>query len=182
MNLDEIVEAFEKDRPKDSKTQQQLVQPSAKEHYDEEDLIQFTELDMSKPLVRACTELGYDHPTIIQRKAIPTILDGHDVLAHSVTGSGKTASYLLPILQRYLKQRQTVKTELGKLRYLILQPTRELAAQSHSMLQKLSKYLPPGFNSAVLFGGSNLKEERRVICQELPDLVISTTGRLIDHL
>ena len=137
---------------------------------------------MSKPLVRACTELGYDHPTIIQRKAIPTILEGHDVLAHSVTGSGKTASYLLPILQRYLKQRQTVKTELGKLRYLILQPTRELAAQSHSMLQKLSKYLPPGFNSAALFGGSSLKEERRQICQELPDLVISTTGRLIDHL
>lgn len=101
-----LVEAFEKDHnPKHSKTQQQLSEPSAKEHYDEEDLIQFTDLAMSKPLVRACTELGYDHPTIIQRKAIPTILEGHDVLAHSVTGSGKTAAYLLPILQGYLTKR-----------------------------------------------------------------------------
>ena len=103
-DIKDLIASFEKDRPKDNK-QEKLIEPSAKEHYDEEDLVQFTELAMSKPLVRACTELGYDHPTIIQRKAIPTILEGHDVLAHSVTGSGKTAAYLLPILQRYLTQR-----------------------------------------------------------------------------
>jgi len=56
------------------------------------------------------------------------------VLAHSVTGSGKTASYLLPILQKYLRHRMAINAEIGKLRYLILQPTRELAAQSHAML------------------------------------------------
>ena len=130
----------------------------AKEHYDPEDLIQFHELMLQKPLVKACSDLGYDHPTIIQRKTVPAILEGHDILAHSVTGSGKTASYLLPILQKYLKLRQTKQVEMGKLRYLILQPTRELAAQSHSMHQSLAKYMPTSFNSCVVFGGSDMKE------------------------
>jgi len=104
------------------------------------------------------------------------------VLAHSVTGSGKTASYLLPILQKYLRHRMTINTEIGKLRYLILQPTRELAAQSHAMLQSLSKFMPQGFNSIALFGGSSMKDERRKISYESPDLVIATPGRLIDHM
>ena len=104
------------------------------------------------------------------------------MLAHSVTGSGKTASYLLPILQKYLRHRMTINTEIGKLRYLILQPTRELAAQSHAMLQSLSKFMPQGFNSIALFGGSSMKDERRKISYESPDLVIATPGRLIDHM
>jgi|TARA_B110000285_G_C15051354_1_gene577174 superfamily II DNA/RNA helicase len=53
---------------------------------------------LSKPLVKACSELDYDHPTVIQRKMLPAVLEGHDVLAHAVTGSGKTAAYLLPLL------------------------------------------------------------------------------------
>ena len=65
---------------------------------------------------------------------VPAVLEGHDIMAHSVTGSGKTAAYLLPIMQKYLKLRQQTHVEMGKLRYLILQPTRELAAQCHSML------------------------------------------------
>ena len=145
-------------------------------------MIGFDQLLLAKPLVRACTELGYEHPTVIQRKAIPSILSGHDVQAHAVTGSGKTASYLLPILQRYLRMRQTVKMELGKLRYLVLLPTRELVAQTHSMLQNLTKYMPKNFNTAGLFGGSSLKDQRRQLCSELPDFIVATTGRLIDHI
>jgi len=83
---------------------------------------------LSKPLVRACSDLDYEHPTVIQRMTIPSVLEGHDIMAHSVTGSGKTAAYLLPILQKYLKLRATNQVEMGKLRYLVLQPTRELAA------------------------------------------------------
>lgn len=73
-------------------------------------------------------------------------------------------------------------TDIGQLRYLVLQPTRELAAQSHAMLQNLAKYVPTSFNSAALFGGSSLRDERRKITQECPDLVIATPGRLIDHM
>lgn len=151
-------------------------------HYDKEDLVQFHDLLLQKPLIRACSDLDYQHPTIIQRRVIPTILEGHDVLAHAVTGSGKTASYLLPILQKYLRYRMTLDTDIGQLRYLVLQPTRELAAQSHAMLQNLAKYVPTSFNSAALFGGSSLRDERRKITQECPDLVIATPGRLIDHM
>ena len=73
-------------------------QNQAKLFYDKDDLIQFHELMLAKPLVKACSDLEYEHPTIIQRKVIPSILEGHDILAHSVTGSGKSASFLLPIL------------------------------------------------------------------------------------
>jgi superfamily II DNA/RNA helicase len=83
---------------------------------------------LAKPLVKACSDLEYEHPTIIQRKVIPAILEGNDILAHSVTGSGKSAAFLLPILQKWVRLSQTRATEMGKLRYLILQPTRELAA------------------------------------------------------
>jgi superfamily II DNA/RNA helicase len=88
--------------------------------YDKDDLIQFHELMLAKPLVKACSDLEYEHPTIIQRKVIPAILEGNDILAHSVTGSGKSAAFLLPILQKWIRLSQTRQTEMGKLRYLIL--------------------------------------------------------------
>jgi ATP-dependent RNA helicase DDX27 len=95
-------------------------------HYDKEDLISFHELLLGKPLTKACADLNYEHPTVIQRMVIPSILEGSDVMAHAVTGSGKTACYLLPILQKYIRLRQSSAGSTGKLRYLVLQPTREL--------------------------------------------------------
>jgi ATP-dependent RNA helicase DDX27 len=83
-------------------------------------------------------------------------LEGNDVLAHSVTGSGKTAAYLLPILEKYIKLRQARAATIGKLRYLVLQPTRELAAQCYSMLEGLSRYLT-AFSASAVYGGSNLR-------------------------
>jgi ATP-dependent RNA helicase DDX27 len=160
----------------------QVPVTNAKEHYDKEDLIQFHELNLSKPLVRACSELDYEHPTVIQRMAIPAIAEGHDILAHSVTGSGKTAAYLLPILQKYLQLRMVNNVEINKLRYLILQPTRELAAQCHSMLQSLSKYMPVSFKTCAVFGGSSLRDQKRQISFDSPDVIVATTGRLIDHI
>jgi len=71
---------------------------------------------------------------------------------------------------------------MGKVRYLVLTPTRELAAQAHSMLQGLSKFMPPGFNTAAIFGGSSLKDQKRQITYESPDFLVATTGRLIDHI
>ena len=89
-------------------------------HYDKEDLISFHQLFISKPLSKAAHDLDYDHPTVIQRKVIPAILEGNDVLAHSVTGSGKTAAYLLPILEKFIKMRNSGAASIGKLRFLVL--------------------------------------------------------------
>ena len=130
----EMAKLFEEEKLDDFTAHHQLPGRTAKIHYDKEDLIQFHELMLSKPLVRACSDLDYEHPTVIQRMCIPAILEGHDIMAHSVTGSGKTAAYLLPMMQKYLKLRQTNSVEMGKVRYLVLTPTRELAAQCHSML------------------------------------------------
>jgi len=80
---------------------------AAKIHYDKEDLVSFHSLSLSKPLTKACQELEYEHPTVIQRKVIPSIIEGHDILAHAVTGSGKSAAFLLPILEKYVRMRQT---------------------------------------------------------------------------
>jgi superfamily II DNA/RNA helicase len=79
-----------------------LVPEEKKFKYDKEDLISFHELFLSKPLVKACTSLEYDHPTRIQRSVIPQVLAGKDILANAVTGSGKTAAYLLPILEKQI--------------------------------------------------------------------------------
>ena len=111
---------------------------------------------------------------------IPAILEGNDVLAHSVTGSGKTAAYLLPILEKYIKLRQAKAATIGKVRYLVLQPTRELAAQCHSMLAGLSRYLS-AFSSAAVYGGSNLRQQRHEL-DSAPDFIVATTGRLLDHV
>jgi ATP-dependent RNA helicase DDX27 len=149
-------------------------------HYDKEDLISFHSLYISKVLAKACSELEYEHPTVIQRNVIPAVIEGHDILAHAVTGSGKTAAYLLPILEKYVRLRQTKSISIGKLRYLVMQPTRELAVQCHSMLALLCKHLN-GFTSLPVFGGSSLAQQRRELDQ-VPDFIVATPGRLQDHI
>ena len=74
-------------------------------HYDKEDLVTFHSLFISKALTKAAAELEYEHPTVIQRNVIPSIIEGNDIMAHAVTGSGKTAAYLLPILEKYVRLR-----------------------------------------------------------------------------
>ena len=145
-------------------------------HYDKEDLISFHSLYISKPLAKACSELEYEHPTVIQRNVIPAVIEGHDILAHAVTGSGKTAAYLLPILEKYVRLRQSKSISIGRLRYLVMQPTRELAVQCHSMLSLLCKHLN-GFTSLPVFGGSSLAQQRRELDQ-VPDFIVATPGRL----
>jgi ATP-dependent helicase YprA (DUF1998 family) len=81
------------------------VKENARIHYDKEDLISFHQLFISKPLAKAAQDLDFEHPTVIQRQTIPAIIEGNDILAHAVTGSGKTASYLLPILEKWVRAR-----------------------------------------------------------------------------
>lgn len=124
-------------------------------------------------LLRAVDNAGYDIPTPIQTQAIPPALSGKDLLACAQTGTGKTAGFLLPILQRL------AKGERGRVRALVITPTRELAAQIGESALVYGKYLR--IRSAVIFGGVRLGPQFERLRSGV-DLLIATPGRLLDHV
>ena len=136
----------------------------------------FTTLGLSKPILRAIEEAGYDKPTPIQEKAIPTILEGVDVLAGAQTGTGKTAGFTLPLLQ-LLTDTPIQKGKARKVRALILTPTRELAAQVAESVGTYGKHLP--FSHTVIFGGVGINPQISRLRKGV-DIVIATPGRLLD--
>ncbi len=135
----------------------------------------FTDLGLSEPILRAIAEEGYTSPTPIQAKSIPAVLKGGDLLAAAQTGTGKTAGFTLPILQRL----STTSKPSGKrlLRVLILTPTRELAAQIQESVMTYGKYT--GLKSAVIFGGVGANPQIKAIAAGL-DILVATPGRLLD--
>ncbi len=137
----------------------------------------FENLGLSAELCRALSEKGYSTPTPIQSEAIPTILDGHDILAGAQTGTGKTAAFTLPILQLLSQDRR--KPRPKQPRVLIVVPTRELAAQVLENVEAYSKHLP--LKSAVIFGGVNINPQIKALKAGI-DLLIATPGRLLDHV
>ena len=137
--------------------------------------MKFTELGLADTIVRAITEHGYDTPTPIQAQAIPAVLAGGDLLAGAQTGTGKTAGFVLPVLQ---KLSTTISGKSAKPRALILTPTRELAAQVAESVDIYGKYLP--LKSMVMFGGVNINPQVRQI-QKGIDILVATPGRLLDH-
>lgn len=159
------------------------VGTAAKVHYEKEDLISFHDLFLSRPLVKACNNLEFDHPTRIQNQVIPNIIENRDLLVNAVTGSGKTASYLLPVLEKlYRRDLRTSKvsnSKIAKTRVIILHPTRELAAQCSSMLDNLSKYIVPKISYATIIGGSSIKRQEAELADR-PDIIIATPGRILD--
>ncbi|CAK9017525.1 Probable ATP-dependent RNA helicase ddx27 (DEAD box protein 27), partial [Durusdinium trenchii] len=151
--------------------------------------VHFADLRLSKPLLRACSELKFECPTPVQRDVIPPALAGSDILATAETGSGKTASFLLPTLER-LCQSSSVRARrrdaAGRLilgpvgtKAVVLIPTRELAVQCHSMLEGLSKYT---MVTHQLVAGGYIAHDQAASLRHQPDLVIATPGRLLDHL
>ena len=132
----------------------------------------FTELGLRPEIVRAVE--GYANPTSIQEKAIPIVLKGQDLIASAQTGTGKTAAFLLPILQQLL----VGKPSSGP-RALVITPTRELAAQIGDMAKRYGKHL--NLRSGVVFGGVGMEPQRRKLAGNL-DLLIATPGRLLDHV
>ncbi len=136
----------------------------------------FTTLGLCKPILKAIKETGYTTPTPIQKQAIPTILEGKDVLAGAQTGTGKTAGFTLPILQ-LLQDTPIQKGKARKIRALILTPTRELAAQIGENVKTYSQYLP--FSHTVIFGGVGINPQKRELKRGV-DIVIATPGRLLD--
>ncbi len=140
----------------------------------------FDSLGLSEPLVRAVHELGYTTPTPIQTQAIPAVLNGGDLLAGAQTGTGKTAGFTLPILQR-LNTMPAATTASGKraVRALILTPTRELAAQVEESVRAYGKYLK--LKSTVMFGGVGINPQIGALRSGV-DIVVATPGRLLDHM
>jgi ATP-dependent RNA helicase RhlE len=136
----------------------------------------FSNLGLATDLLRAVAEQGYSEPTPIQQKAIPAVLQGQDVLASAQTGTGKTASFTLPLLQRL-----SASTSKGQRspRALILTPTRELAAQVSDSVKTYGKYLP--LRSAVVYGGVGIVPQTQLLRRGV-DIVVATPGRLLDHL
>ena len=133
----------------------------------------FSSLKLHPDLVRGVARLGFDQPTPIQREAIPPALEGRDVLGCAMTGSGKTAAFLLPVLHRLLDEPR------GTTRALVLAPTRELAAQIEEHLRDLAKYTR--LKSAAIFGGVGMKPQEQAFRRGV-DVIIATPGRLLDHL
>lgn len=134
----------------------------------------FSSLGLSEPLFKAVEELGYTKPSPVQAKAIPMILTGRDVMASAQTGTGKTAGYTLPMLQRLLEMRTLKNTPV---RALILVPTRELAIQVGESVVRYSRHLP--LKSAVVYGGVEMEPQINSL-QEGVDVLVATPGRLID--
>ena len=134
----------------------------------------FKELGLSEPLLKAISKKGYTTPSPIQSKAIPPVLEGHDVLASAQTGTGKTAGFTLPLLHILS---ENPKEKFRPIRALILTPTRELAAQVYANVREYSEFL--NLRSAVIFGGVNQKPQAATIRQGI-DVLVATPGRLLD--
>jgi ATP-dependent RNA helicase RhlE len=136
----------------------------------------FAKLGLRAEILRALTEQGYEQPTPIQTQAIPIVLAGHDVMAAAQTGTGKTAGFILPILQ--LLSERPVNTR-AKPRVLIVTPTRELAAQVEESVRIYGRHL--SFKSLAVFGGVGLVPQMRALKAGV-DILVATPGRLLDHL
>lgn len=135
----------------------------------------FKDLNLNHFLLRAIEETGYENPTPIQQQAIPHALNGKDVLGLAQTGTGKTASFALPILQKLYMQRVTDKVR--PIRALIVTPTRELAIQIQENFEEYGKHLP--LSSTVIFGGVKQGNQVRELRKGV-DVLIATPGRLLD--
>jgi ATP-dependent RNA helicase RhlE len=135
----------------------------------------FNELGLSAELLRAVAEQGYAQATPIQQRAIPIVLEGRDVLAAAQTGTGKTAGFTLPMLQRLQGGKRTGCHP----RALVLTPTRELAAQVGESVRAYGRYLP--INAAIIFGGVSIRPQLSELRRGV-DVVIATPGRLLDHV
>jgi len=137
----------------------------------------FDTLGLSAELLRAVAEQGYSEPTPVQRQAIPVILQGRDILAGAQTGTGKTAGFTLPLLQRL--NGATPTKGRRAVRALILTPTRELAAQVGESVDTYGRHLP--LTSAVIFGGVKINPQIQKLRRGV-DILVATPGRLLDHV
>ncbi len=142
--------------------------------------ITFASLNLAEPILRAVTDAGYTKPTPIQAQAIPVVLAGLDVMGGAQTGTGKTAAFTLPILNRMLKHANSSPSPARHpIRALMLAPTRELAIQIEEAVETYAKH--SGLRSTVVFGGVDIKEQKAAVRAGV-EILVATPGRLLDHI
>ncbi|MFQ5642304.1 MAG: DEAD/DEAH box helicase [Thiogranum sp.] len=138
----------------------------------------FESLGLRAELLRAVSEKGYSAPTPIQKQAIPLILDGRDIMGGAQTGTGKTAGFTLPLLQRLMASDKPARGR-RPIRALVLTPTRELAAQVSESVETYGRHLP--LKSTVVFGGVSINPQKQKLIRGV-DILVATPGRLLDHV
>lgn len=136
----------------------------------------FKDLQLNRPILRAIAEAGYDNPTLVQEKTIPLVLEKKDLIVSAQTGTGKTASFALPILQLNFDNQDTPKKG-KKIKALIISPTRELAVQIGENFKTYSTYT--NLSSTVIYGGTSIEPQKEVLKKGV-DILIATPGRLLD--
>jgi superfamily II DNA/RNA helicase len=142
--------------------------------------ITFASLNLAPEILRAIEEQGYTKPTPIQAQAIPLVLEGRDLMAGAQTGTGKTAAFTLPLLQKLLPHASTSSSPARHpVRALILTPTRELAIQVEESVQAYGKHVP--LRSLVVFGGVDIKTQTPHLMRGV-EVLVATPGRLLDHV
>ena len=140
----------------------------------------FSNLSLAEPLARAVAEMGYESMTPIQAQAIPVVLTGQDVMGAAQTGTGKTAAFSLPLLQRLLKhENSSTSPARHPVRALVLLPTRELADQVAQQIALYAKYTK--LRSTVVFGGMDMKPQTLELKKGV-EVLVATPGRLLDHI
>ncbi|XP_041636437.1 probable ATP-dependent RNA helicase DDX27 [Cheilinus undulatus] len=140
-----------------------------------DDKLTFDDMNLSRPILKAITALGFKQPTPIQKACVPVGLLGRDLCACAATGTGKTAAFMLPVLERLVYKPRTSQVT----RVLVLVPTRELGIQVHSVARQLAQFT--SITTCLAVGGLDLKSQE-VALRAGPDVLIATPGRLIDHL
>lgn len=143
------------------------------------EMLHFHEMGFDDRLLKAVADLGWSQPTLIQEKAIPLALEGKDLLARARTGSGKTAAYAIPVIQRILASKQSVREQ--EVRALILVPTKELGQQVQAMMRQLTAYCSRDVRVADITGKADLSAQRPIL-MEKPDVVVGTPSRVLAHL
>ena len=140
----------------------------------------FSNLGLAEPLARAVLDMGYETMTPIQEQAIPVVLEGKDVMGAAQTGTGKTAAFALPLLQRMMKhENASTSPARHPVRALVLLPTRELAVQVAQQVELYAKYT--NLRSTVVFGGMDMKPQTAELKKGV-EVLVATPGRLLDHI
>ncbi|MCR4925590.1 MAG: DEAD/DEAH box helicase [Clostridiales bacterium] len=139
-----------------------------------QEIIRFEDMNLSDEIKHAVKDMGFDEATKIQAQSIPLILEGKDVIGHSQTGTGKTAAFSIPSIEKIDKDM------LGKVQVLILCPTRELAIQACDEIKKFTKYLPK-IKAVPIYGGQAIERQITAL-KNRPQIVVGTPGRVMDHM